>query len=63
MSIVGRPFMYALAAGGQAGVEQLLKATLADLEVSLGLSGYKNLDEIRGLREEIVVRLSGEPHL
>ena len=55
--------MYALAAGGQAGVEQLLKATLADLEVSLGLSGYKNLEEIQGLREEIVVKLAGESHL
>ncbi|KIP02707.1 hypothetical protein PHLGIDRAFT_32097 [Phlebiopsis gigantea 11061_1 CR5-6] len=61
--LLGRPFMYALAAGGQAGVEQLLKATLADLEISLGLSGYKNLDEIQGMRDEIVVKLGGEPHL
>ena len=60
---VGRPFMYALAVAGQAGVEQLLKATLADVEISLGLSGYKNLEEIQGMRDEIVVKLEGGPHL
>ena len=55
--------MYALAVAGQAGVEQLLKATLADVEISLGLSGYKNLEEIQGMRDEIVVKLEGGPHL
>ena len=63
MLAVARPFMYALAVGGQEGVEQLLKATLADLEISLGLTGYKNLGEIQGKRDEVLVKLSADAHL
>lgn len=50
--------MYGLAVGGQEGVEQVLRATLADLEITLGLSGYKDLTEIQGKGEEIVVKIS-----
>ncbi|CCM03736.1 uncharacterized protein FIBRA_05882 [Fibroporia radiculosa] len=46
--LYGRPFMYALALGGQDGVESQIRAILADVHVTLGLSGFKNLDEIRG---------------
>ena len=59
---VARPFMYGLAVAGQDGVEQVLRGTLADLEVSLGLLGYKNLQEIQGQGEEIVVKI-GDPKL
>ena len=52
--------MYGLAAGGQAGVEQVLKSLLADLEITLGLSGYKDLNEIQGKRGEIVVEISSQ---
>lgn len=55
---VARPYMYGLAAGGQQGVEQVLKSILADLEITLGLSGYKSLDEIQGQRGEIVVKMT-----
>ena len=55
--------MYALTVGGQAGVEQLLKATLADLEISLGLSGYKNLQEMQGQRDEVLVKLGERARL
>lgn len=55
--------MYGLAAAGQAGVEQVLKATLADLEISLGLSGYKNLQEIYGRADEVLVKLGAEARL
>lgn len=55
--LVARPYMYGLAAGGQAGVEQVLKTILADLEITMGLSGYKNLQEIQGQRDKIVVRI------
>lgn len=50
--------MYGLAVGGQTGVEQVLRSTLADLEITLGLSGYKNLQEIQGMGEEVVVKIS-----
>ena len=49
--------MYGLCLGGQAGVEMVIKTILADLEITLGLAGYKDLDEIRGKGEEIVTRL------
>ncbi|THH29376.1 hypothetical protein EUX98_g4831 [Antrodiella citrinella] len=55
--LIGRPFVYGLACGGQAGVEQVIKSILADLEITLGLSGHKNLDEIRGKADEVLVRL------
>ncbi|TCD65774.1 hypothetical protein EIP91_002213 [Steccherinum ochraceum] len=55
--LVGRPYIYGLACGGQAGVEQVIKSMCADLEITLGLSGHKSLDEIRGKADEILVRL------
>ncbi|KII91047.1 hypothetical protein PLICRDRAFT_90755 [Plicaturopsis crispa FD-325 SS-3] len=55
--LLGRPYMYGLAIAGQAGVEDVLRSTLADLEVTLGLSGYTSLEEIRGKREEIITRI------
>lgn len=42
---------------GEEGVEQVLRSTLADLDVTLGLSGYKNLKEIQGKREDIISRI------
>ncbi|KAF9810311.1 hypothetical protein IEO21_06999 [Rhodonia placenta] len=54
--LYGRPFMYALALKGREGVEDQLRAILADLEVSLGLAGYSSLDEIFGKADEILVR-------
>lgn len=44
---VGRPYCYALALQGQSGVEALLQNWLADFELTMGLSGCKNLDEVR----------------
>ena len=44
---IGRPYCYALAAGGQAGVEELLTNWIADFELTMGLAGCKNLDEVR----------------
>jgi lactate 2-monooxygenase len=54
---VGRPWMYGLMIGGEAGVEQVIKQTLADLEVTLGLSGYKNLEEIQGKRWNVISKV------
>ncbi len=50
--------MYGLAVGGQDGVEEVLRSTLADLEITLGLSGYKNIKEIQGRMDEVVVKIS-----
>lgn len=44
---IGRPYCYALSIGGQHGVEMLLVNLLAELELTMGLSGCRNLQEIR----------------
>ena len=44
--LLGRPWVYGLALGGQAGVEQVLKAFLADLDLQLGLSGHGWVNEL-----------------
>lgn len=52
-ALVGRPWVYGLAAGGQAGVEQVVTHTLADLDVTLALSGYRSISEVQGRREAV----------
>lgn len=44
---IGRPYVYALALGGQAGVEEYLKNLIADLDLTMKLSGCRSIDEIR----------------
>ncbi|KAI0698139.1 oxidoreductase [Cytidiella melzeri] len=56
--LLARPFMYGLTVGGQGGVEEVLRMTLADLEITLGLSGYKSLKEVQGQREKVVVKIA-----
>ncbi|KAN0139624.1 FMN-dependent dehydrogenase [Lactarius tabidus] len=51
--LVGRPFMYWLAVGGEQGVE-VLRSLLADAKLTLGLSGYKCFEEIWAKRGEIL---------
>ncbi|EAU86201.2 oxidoreductase [Coprinopsis cinerea okayama7 len=55
--LLGRPYVYGSVLAGQAGVEQVIKHTLADLDTSLGLSGYKNLNEIQGKASEVLTKL------
>jgi lactate 2-monooxygenase len=43
---LGRPYVYGLSLGGQAGVETVIQNLLADTELTLGLSGYKTLAEL-----------------
>lgn len=43
---LGRPYVYGLALGGQAGVETVIQNMLADIELTLALSGYKSLSEL-----------------
>lgn len=44
---IGRPYCYALALQGQAGVEELLTNWMADFELTMGLAGCKNIAEVQ----------------
>ncbi|MCU1657369.1 MAG: alpha-hydroxy-acid oxidizing enzyme [Pseudonocardiales bacterium] len=44
--LVGRPWVYGLALGGQEGVRHVLRSLLADLDVTLALSGHRRPDEL-----------------
>jgi lactate 2-monooxygenase len=43
---LGRPFVWGLALDGQAGVEQVLRCLLAELDLTLALSGYTAADQV-----------------
>ncbi|HLZ47297.1 MAG TPA: alpha-hydroxy-acid oxidizing protein [Candidatus Limnocylindria bacterium] len=43
---VGRPYAYALAAGGEVGVRELLANLIAELDLTLGLSGHRSVAEL-----------------
>ena len=43
---VGRPYMWGLALDGQAGVEQVLRGLLAELDLTLALSGYTTIAQL-----------------
>ncbi|HEX7609521.1 MAG TPA: alpha-hydroxy-acid oxidizing protein, partial [Solirubrobacteraceae bacterium] len=43
---LGRPYMWGLALGGQAGVEQVLRTVLAELDLTLALSGYTTVAQV-----------------
>ena len=55
--LLGRPYLYGAILGGSTGVEQVIRQTLADLDITMGNSGYKNLDEIWGKREAVIRKL------
>ena len=44
--LIGRPFMWGLAVAGQSGVEHVLRCLLAELDLTLALSGYSALAEV-----------------
>lgn len=43
---IGRPFVYGLALGGEEGVAEVIRNLWADFELTMGLSGCKNISEI-----------------
>ncbi|KAN0088010.1 FMN-dependent dehydrogenase [Tylopilus felleus] len=55
--LIARPYMYGLAIAGQEGVEQILMQTICDLHISMGLTGYSDINEIIGKKDEIMMRL------
>ena len=44
--LLGRPYAYALAVGGQAGVEWLLQNLMAEIDLTLALSGGTSIREL-----------------
>jgi isopentenyl diphosphate isomerase/L-lactate dehydrogenase-like FMN-dependent dehydrogenase len=44
--LVGRPWVYGLALGGQDGVKHVLRSLLADLDLALALSGHRTPGEL-----------------
>ncbi len=44
--LLGRPYLWGLALGGQAGVETVLKMLLAELDLTMALSGYRSPEEL-----------------
>jgi lactate 2-monooxygenase len=44
--LIGRPYMYGLAVGGEEGIAHVMKCIAADLDVSLGNIGKKSLGEL-----------------
>ena len=44
--LLGRPYAWGLAVGGEAGVRQVIKSFLADLDLSMALSGLISVAEI-----------------
>jgi L-lactate dehydrogenase (cytochrome) len=43
---LGRPYVWGLALGGQAGVETVLKMVLAELDLTMALCGYTSPDQL-----------------
>lgn len=43
---IGRPYVYGLALKGQVGVEEVIKNFISDFELTMGLTGCKNISEI-----------------
>ncbi|WLD93827.1 alpha-hydroxy-acid oxidizing protein [Alkalihalobacillus sp. AL-G] len=44
--LLGRPFMYGLATGGEAGVKRVIQQIQKELDVSMALSGVRSINEI-----------------
>jgi isopentenyl diphosphate isomerase/L-lactate dehydrogenase-like FMN-dependent dehydrogenase len=44
--LLGRPYVYGLALGGEAGVRHVVRSVLADLDLTLGLSGNRTPAEL-----------------
>ncbi|KAA2261363.1 alpha-hydroxy-acid oxidizing protein [Solihabitans fulvus] len=44
--LLGRPYVYGLAHGGQGGVRHVVRSVLADLDLTLGLAGFRSPAEL-----------------
>ena len=48
--LLGRPYGYGLALGGEEGVRHVLRSVLAELDLTLALAGYRDLAALREAR-------------
>ncbi|MBI1303145.1 MAG: alpha-hydroxy-acid oxidizing protein [Phycisphaera sp.] len=53
---LGRPILWGLGAGGEAGVTRALAIVTAEFDLALALSGVRNLAELRELGKDLVRR-------
>ncbi|HEX8100542.1 MAG TPA: lactate 2-monooxygenase [Actinomycetota bacterium] len=44
--LLGRPYVWGLAVGGENGVRTVLRSFLAELDLTLALSGYRSIEEV-----------------
>ncbi|MBB2940319.1 isopentenyl diphosphate isomerase/L-lactate dehydrogenase-like FMN-dependent dehydrogenase [Actinoplanes lutulentus] len=44
--LLGRPYMYGLAIAGQRGIEEVIANVIAELDLTMALTGVKNLSEV-----------------
>ena len=44
--LIGRPYLYALAVAGEAGVQQVIRNLMAEIDLQLALAGCRSLDDI-----------------
>jgi len=44
--LLGRPYVYALAVGGQEGVEALIRQFLAEIDLTLALAGGSSIRDL-----------------
>ncbi|GJJ13250.1 hypothetical protein Clacol_007501 [Clathrus columnatus] len=52
--LLGRPYVYGLALGGESGVENVVRNILCELDITLGLIGGKSIKDIHGKANELL---------
>jgi len=57
LRLVGRPWLYGMILEGRAGLEQVVRHTLADFDNTLAVSGYPNLVDFQGKADEVLMKL------
>ena len=45
--LIGRPYVYALALGGEQGVRDVIRNFDADFDLTMGLAGCRSVSEIK----------------
>ncbi|MGQ0839745.1 lactate 2-monooxygenase [Actinokineospora sp.] len=44
--LLGRPYVYGMALGGETGIRHVVRGVLADLDLTLGLSGHRTIADV-----------------
>ncbi|KAF9265200.1 oxidoreductase [Marasmius fiardii PR-910] len=55
--LLGRPWVYGATLAGAAGVEQVIKHTMADLDTNMGCAGFPTLADIHGKADKILTKI------